>query len=711
MSERKRAIRQEKLTPTMGGGTFERIFGDVLFLACLLELIKNSRDWRATSIRILTVLRHQLVFIDNGDGMNLKNRKAFISVGETTAKIEDDQSGRFCTGTKRMLYSHCSRVRVRTAPKDDLDHVYVFEIETATYEDKVKREEPIASEVYIKDETTWPHGDQTLPLRDRTGTELTYEFADPDSGRLDRGNHLAEELSSRLPLRFVDIIEVDGKRIPSKKVIGTVFTVEEQCPELGGPVRIELYHSAQKRREEGLFLGSLEVGEAPISSLRRILPPAIKELFPRIYSLPEVCGTITAKFLNDYCVEKRDTINPKIIDSRALPAFIRVLDKYAAEVQRRLKIRHDEIVTNWDETEKEDIHSFVSDFNDAFNTDGAQPTVSITEDLTEEGQPVGTGGNASKIYLEHVREVEIGEVVAIKLHVNKELAGEVDLKRVQWIINRAGGRVDHDPNNGGISVTAKQVGDGYVRADVPGTSFSARAVYKIVRERRLSLSTGPIISIEVGAEIPIFVRNSDKVKGQLVWELRGHGSLKEASGARGAYVATHAGTGTVRVWGDDKPDCVVETTFEVALKNATPMVEVKPRRENRELIPIDGVWFNMDAIDSESALFHRPVTMLMNATGTTIDGQNVVVHEMKVNRSAPGYEQARRTGRIREFLRDAAASEFPRFKRIELEALDLAELEPDEIRELIDKVLLEKFQILERIQLKQSEKKVSSQSA
>lgn len=689
-------VRTEELKPVMGGGTFHQMFGGVKFVACLLELIKNSRDSKATLINIITKTRSFLRFVDNGNGMESEHRNAFVSVNTTTSSIDNDQSGKFGTGTKHMLYSHCVRVRVVTAPADDPDHIYIFELDVKDYEQKVKDGVPIPSTIFRKDVANWPHGDQTKPLRDRTGTELTYEFADPSARNLTRGKALAEDLSARLPLRFSDIVQVDAEPIPAKRVVGEVFKADIVSKELGCTVYFEIYRPVKKRSEESLFLTSLEVGEAPIDSLYKLLPPELKELYNKIYRLPEVCGVVSAKTLNKFCVEKRDTVNPTILDWRGLPDFIRILESCAAEVQRKLKIRHDEIISNWEETEREDIRSFAADFNETFNESGIQPTVEVDEDpVEEEGTSGGSGrgsGSSKQLSLEYVREVEVGEIVQIKLHIDKEIAGEVDPSKIHWITNRACGKVEAADDNRSISLEAEQVGDGYIRADVPGTPHSARAVYRVVKERKLSLSTGALIHVEVGAEIPIFVRNSDKVKGELVWELRGHGSLREASGARGGYAATHVGTGTVRVWGSDRPQDVVETTFEV-----------KPRHENRELVPICGVWFSMDAIDSESEMYRRPVTMVVNAIKTTLpNGQSVDLHEMKINRCSPGYEQAKRTGRIREYLRDAAACEFPRFKRLDLEGLNLDDLDASEIKELIDIILFDKFQILEEIQRKKA---------
>ena len=160
----------------IGPGFLERVFGGKPFLHCLLELLKNSRDWGAARIYVLTTLaNHMLRVFDDGDGMDAANRNAFASVNMTTAG-GPRQSGIFCTGTKWMLFSHATRVEVLTAPKDDPDYVYIFALTTDEYERLAFTQGTMVPKRVKKTNETWPY-------ESRFGTEITYTLGQAEPQR------------------------------------------------------------------------------------------------------------------------------------------------------------------------------------------------------------------------------------------------------------------------------------------------------------------------------------------------------------------------------------------------------------------------------------------------------------------------------------------------------------------------------------------------
>ncbi|MBI4099356.1 ATP-binding protein, partial [Candidatus Parcubacteria bacterium] len=283
--------------PTIGPDRFKKEFGGKGFIHCLVELVKNARDWDANSILITTGHDRQrrLQIVDNGRGMDEANRDAFVSVDMTTAR-GSRQSGQFGTGSKQMLFSHATAVEILTAPADDSGFAYRFNVDVDHYQAVVLAGGDFDIE-RLERRTAWSHG---FP----TGTQLVYTLRDPASRAILRGDELAVELAARLPLLFSEIVRVDGKALPEKKIKGKPFRAVQEHPTLGRVV-FELYQPERRRIEEGLRLTAGEAGEVPIENLFSRLGPELQARFPTIFLHREVCGTISAAYLKEYANDDR----------------------------------------------------------------------------------------------------------------------------------------------------------------------------------------------------------------------------------------------------------------------------------------------------------------------------------------------------------------------------------------------------------------------
>jgi hypothetical protein len=216
--KQKPSVDQKPIQGKIGRNFLKQIFGGKKFMGCLSELFKNSRDWQANLIIITTGPdKTCMKIVDNGCGMGAKNRDAYASINADDIARGPRQSGKFDTGSKFMLFSHADVV-VLTAPEEEPDKVYCFELEPDSYSQKVLTSQSILSEILPKNKETWPY-----PFS--YGTELTYKFRNPRSKSILRGQDLAAELSAILPLKLMKAITVDGLPLPEKKIVGEKFAV------------------------------------------------------------------------------------------------------------------------------------------------------------------------------------------------------------------------------------------------------------------------------------------------------------------------------------------------------------------------------------------------------------------------------------------------------------------------------------------------------
>lgn len=64
----------QQINPRMGQGFLRFCFGGASYMPCVIEIVKDGRDWDGTKINIETRDKSMIEFRDNGNGMDRKNR-------------------------------------------------------------------------------------------------------------------------------------------------------------------------------------------------------------------------------------------------------------------------------------------------------------------------------------------------------------------------------------------------------------------------------------------------------------------------------------------------------------------------------------------------------------------------------------------------------------------------------------------------------------
>lgn len=650
----------------VGEGFLDLYFRGKSFIHCIVELLKNARDWGGTLIMIQTDLgNHLFRQVDNGLGMDQRNRNSFTSVNMTTAKGVR-QSGLFGSGSKHMLFSFCSRVEVVTAPQSEPDQVFRFGFTTGEYEGLVLSGGVIEPEVVSKNEDSWPYDF-------RFGTEITYILRDPRSRSILRGDRLARELSIRLPMKFGDIIRVDGQALPPREVIGS-FEMVEQHQALGS-VAFELYNPARRHTDEELRFTAAEIGEVPVANLFRVLGDYRAQL-PPIFLVPEVCGTISAPFLRDYSSEGRFTFSSELAGDPRTPHLLRILKNFAPEVQRRLRIQIKPGAAG--DSDREDIEGVAALCNQTYNPKGEEPPggtgsdhgddiSGIDEDECQDNQP-----NKPPISLFCRSEFEVGETIEVRARIRKDLGGSYTDADLEWN-TRQSLSTNQKFAEGTVAMTALKTGHALVRVSLRGTPYSAEVRYAVVEKRVFRLSI-PFAELEPGKELPIMAVNSDKLAGMVEWRLSGVGMI-DPRGRLVTYRATMEGRAMVT--GADSKNPSVSSSCEVTVVPALARI-----------LCIRNEYFTYETAQISGTLeFAKPANMIRGAR----------THRLIFNQLARGYQVALSSGILGRFLQHAIAMEFARFSLLELADRRLDEVDPRDFPGFLHNITSTGYEVLEEL--------------
>lgn len=634
----------------IGEGFLQRVFGGKSFIHCLRELIKNCRDWGASHILIITAVRSEVRIIDDGSGMDAGNRSAFCSINTTTA-TGPRQAGRFCTGTKQMLFSQADQVTVRTAPQDEPDAVYVFTLTREKYEQLVLTNGSIGPERLLKNAETWPH---EFPF----GTDITYVLHDPSRKSILRGSKLGEELASMLPMHYGDIVTIDDDRLPAKQIEGQPFSEVSQTAQLG-EVTLEVYRPKQRRGEEGLLLTAVEIGEVPIENLSRVLPPELRSMIPLVFLHPGVCGTLRAEFLKDHVNEDRFTFGASVADDPRVRMLLRHLVELAPRVEQRLKLRLSAQAES--EAGERLLEDMARQLTRYYQDRGAVPPEPI---ITDDGTPApfdddGTPSErpAMQLVLPR-REFAIGEEIIVEARLRPDLIEQHKDEEVRWYTDRSHAKTSRVESRR-VTLTATELGHGVISADLPGTTIATQTHYDVVAQRVFQI-TDPHATVSIGGTLVIMTKNHDLLDDDPTWQLDGPGELK-AEGRRAIFRARELGHVVVRA--QDPNDSSVFATCDVTIIG-----------RSRQLMCIRGHWFEYRFSVVENG---QPVVIVRGDR----------VHRLMVNADCPGYKAAKGRSATGDFLRLIIAGEFARFITFVLETRDLSEIDPREFPRLAGDML------------------------
>lgn len=666
----------------VGEGLFDQMFGGKSFLECLIEILTNSRDWGAGQIRLLTEDRLCITSFDDGDGMNAENRKSICSVNQSAAR-SPRQRGQFGTGSKHMLYSFATAVRILTAPKDEPDLVYEFGFDRDEFERKALGREAVECKRLPKTAVTWPWGER---YGARFGTVVTYHFAEPNRRGIYRGDTLAQKLSERLPRKFGEnLLYVDDQPIPTKEVIAE-YKLTDGTTDRRLSVTFELYRPKNPTRDDVLYLTGSEIGEVPFDSFVKVLPPEMQDIVPELYELKrDVAGIISTSFLNGFMTSDRKSIKAAIADEPLTLILLKILRHHAPMIQDRLQIKN-QAVEGSTAAEKQDITSVTSLFNATWGEGRIPPDTLIEEPGTGEGtggQPPEPAGSEGRPFtLKYPKEIELGETVEISVVMSKDLRELYKISDVFFGFSEANGTIAKDGHT--IKLTANKVGKGKIRADLHGTPHWANAIYNVVPQRTPRLSTGPLVTLTRGGEMPIMVINSDRLLGEPEWILTGVGRLEKTQGARVHYMADSVGAADVEL---------IDTGNRSM--RLTTSIRVNEQQSTRQLIWIRDHCFEVELRESEAEQYARVATMLR--------GQKI--HSLIINRWGKGYTEMHARGGLDHYLVCCIAREYTRFVAFDLGEGKAQEVtNPNAMESFIADLTLESEEIIKELLQKKGKK-------
>jgi hypothetical protein len=195
-----------RINPDVLRNTFRK--GD--FLACLIELVKNSTDADARRIWITTADKQTFRMVDDGHGMDERGRLAYLNAGFSTG--DGTTSAKFGTGARMFPFSFASRVVVSTVCRAQPNVVYQCEFTPDELLEYYFNRRDIVWHPVRKSAATWGH-------EHPTGVDVTYTYANPRRKVILREDILMQRLADRLDIGMVesDMFLVDGQRLKKKQ--------------------------------------------------------------------------------------------------------------------------------------------------------------------------------------------------------------------------------------------------------------------------------------------------------------------------------------------------------------------------------------------------------------------------------------------------------------------------------------------------------------
>jgi hypothetical protein len=528
----------------IGDDYFTNTYKGKPWIHCLIELIKNSRDSGANNIQLDTSNPLILQIVDNGKGMNKPGKSAFISV----ARSMKQGSAMFGTGAKMLIFSHSVEFIVRTVTQEDSETVCTFRCTTEKLDELLSTHGKLDEEYEEKTTKNWPY---PFP----TGTEITFQLREPKRPCITRGDELASELATRLPMKFRHIVRVDGNMLPEKSIVGEIFDLKVNHPQLGN-ISLEIYRPSDARKEtDKLLFGSGEVGEVPALNLRQSLDATLRSRLPPIYTLNLVCGFVSIPYLRKYANEDRDSIDPNVTSDPMTPFLIDLLRAIEPQVKKCLKL---ESKGDPGESERalQEIHDLLQQVY-GMDIKAREPT---TLPLDEDEQAGPKPPSPFRLQLSR-REFAVGEEINVVLDVDESVRKSYDLTNVTWSPFTDAHFKDIRKTGRGLRLIAAKPGRCTITADLRGSPYDANAHVLIVDRRRIHFAQSHVV-VTQGTSVTLMLRNTDTLKGEVLLNSTGNNTYRLApEGDRAIFNAGTPETATMTAM--DSKDSSHRTTCEV----------------------------------------------------------------------------------------------------------------------------------------------------
>jgi hypothetical protein len=606
------------------------------FMACLIELIKNSDDAHATTISITTANKQEFRMVDDGNGMDERGRLAYLHAGYSTG--DGNTSAKFGTGARMLPFSYASHVRISTVSAAEPGVVYRCEFTPDELLEYYTDKRDIDWVRIKKTEATWPHVHAT-------GVDVTYTFEDASRRGILRGSVLRRRLTDRLSIAMVEgnTFLVDGKCLPPKEYAADtkplVFMFKnEKAPQMGR-VRFEFYR-LDKPRSGDLTMTARSVGEV---SFRRkfvnLLPDDIRSQVPELFLQEGVCGLITADYLNEHVAHQRDEYQGAEDDGRTI-WLLGLLAQVEDQVAEALKInvRH---IDEKDATGRKEVTALLASLDDRYSRPDQVPP-SGGEGKDEHGDSRKEGGSAGgpKQRTAHFRlnqpEFELGEEIIATLVVSNGSPEDYEVFCEESLAKLVDG-----PKEGTVRLIAETLGTGKLVARHRVTKSTVRVTYEVMRERWFRLQA-PSAAL-IGEQVWVNAYNIDKVPGGvkgIEWEVLG-GDITLGNEDRSVtFVAERPGLATVSAYAKEDSTICDDRDILVSRSQAdTP--KAFRIRDQFFVLRFDG------AMGQER--YSKPVTIIKDRG---------YAHRLTFTTDEPGYAKASRDGVLPIFLIPYIAREY-----------------------------------------------------
>ncbi len=623
----------------IGLDVFKYLFGADTFIKCLIELIKNSIDAGATKINLITADRSRFSIYDDGIGMGDKEGNSFNSLAKSLADVHKMQQ--FGLGAKMMSFSHAVNTEVVSAPQEFPSVVRHFSWTTEEYTQKALNRVGTSYTEETKTPTSWPYPSDF-------GTLITYTLAKPNSEDIVRGEKLAHALSQRLPRDFSAFLSVDGVLIPQKAIIGKEFREVVNIPRCG-LVTMCIYRPKRRTSkkdkddvresfgEESLRMTPHRIGEAPYSHFALLcnnLPIRLPEMLLR----SGIAGIIQVDWLRDYSTERRDTLRPDIADDPRTLILIKVLNKYAAEIEQCLELTPTE---NESGTIFDVMDGLQKIYNKTFDdgTTVLTPQKKVRTPPPDDDDTTPRDSNPITLSIERY-EFGIGEVIEVTASIRKDMRTELNLGMLRWHTDRSGS-TQVTKTEKGIRCIAATAGPALIKVDVPNRPYGQTTLFEIVERRRFGIRPD-IQTLVEGTSFRITADNVDTLKGELEWSVDGPGEIEPRKNSA-IFHATRFGRAVVM--GRDSKNPHVKDECEVTI---TPL----------RLIHIEDECFQLDPNPSGSD--EPPINIISMGKGN--------IHRLHLNNQSSSWKKAESCHQLLPFLIHEIMHQYVHFKRFELES-------------------------------------------
>lgn len=577
-------------------------------ISALVQCVENSIDWHALHIWI-EILERDLSHTDDGDGMNFARRSTFVGLGESMARLMEEMKGEHGTGRMQM-FELGEQIRVDTVSEDDLregritpDEVIRFEFTSAELEEALWGGERIR-------EFAVPRSDSGL--KTRTGSRVTLLHVFPNKRMADET--LLEELGNFLSPKVARLVQINGRPLKERSLIGDEIHLEFPGLPLLGDLTVDLYIPEERQRSD-VSQDKLRMGaRGPVMDFPdfvRGMPPALRKRVRKELLFGMVCGDFDAPYFNKYSIDSRNDFTSDIYDDRALEVFVNTLElEVFPEIQARIGVPEagDHAVF------EKDLESVREDFADAFG------------DATFKRRPKREVRSGFALNIRQVK-MECGTKLTFRITREGGASGQFE-----WDATKAGGTITPTTGKEVEYTAGNEEGRFELRVfDVAAPERQASIYITVVREFEFAVSPA-WVTLAPGGSVDIYARNFQKTSGKLVWNGDDSGgSITVHPGENRVTYTAGQNVGTYELIVSDKRDARMNATCRISITASIS----RPDEPSEDLLPVG------DPDKGDERVVFRVVPVFINTPRTFFVAPGPKETSLNLNYAHPVFHDAK----------------------------------------------------------------------